>query len=163
MKTWLVSVEVLYADLPVAGPSQAANANAKTDHRSLEDGTADHPVDVDASPPPMKKSRKSDGSAVATSSNARSGKKDSIRLYEGKKFALKFVFEDGYPIEAPQVTFVDTVVDGYHYRVPVHPHIYSNGHICASILADGWSPVLNAASIALTMQSMLASNHKYEL
>lgn len=103
------------------------------------------------------------GTAATPSSSLQQSKEESIQLYKGKRFALKFVFEDNYPIEAPQVTFVDQVLDGYHYRVPVHPHIYSNGHICASILADGWSPVLNVSSVALTMQSMLASNRKHEL
>lgn len=38
-----------------------------------------------------------------------------------------------------------------------HPHVYSNGHICASILGNEWSPVLTISSVLLTLQSMLAS------
>ncbi len=41
---------------------------------------------------------------------------------------LKFIFEDNYPIEAPEVTFVG--------KMPDHEHIYSNGFICMSILYD---------------------------
>ncbi|OWT39081.1 ubiquitin-conjugating enzyme E2 W [Cryptococcus neoformans] len=75
-------------------------------------------------------------------------------IYKGEQFALRIKFEDRYPIEVPQVTFV---VDDT-WKAPIHPHIYSNGHICASILGNDWSPVLNAVSICITMQSMLASN-----
>lgn len=149
---------MLYADLPSGGKREESVAAER-----LEQGTKDDPVDVDAAPPPRKKSRMDNGTAATPSSSLQQSKEESIQLYKGKRFALKFVFEDNYPIEAPQVTFVDQVLDGYHYRVPVHPHIYSNGHICASILADGWSPVLNVSSVALTMQSMLASNRKHEL
>lgn len=65
-----------------------------------------------------------------------------------------FRFSDQYPIDSPAVQFIVNNTKGY--LSPVHPHIYSNGHvgvvlsmnsadtfkICASILSDGWSPVL---------------------
>ncbi|EIM19082.1 UBC-like protein [Wallemia mellicola CBS 633.66] len=76
-------------------------------------------------------------------------------IYQGEKFALMFRFSDQYPIDSPAVQFIVNNTKGY--LSPVHPHIYSNGHICASILSDGWSPVLNVAAVCLTIQSMLTS------
>ncbi|KAI6017285.1 hypothetical protein BKA83DRAFT_4032166, partial [Pisolithus microcarpus] len=36
-------------------------------------------------------------------------------------------------------------------------HIYSNGHICASILGTEWSPVLSVSAVCIMLQSMLTS------
>lgn len=80
-------------------------------------------------------------------------------LYSDQRFGLRFRFADTYPMESPEVVFM--VTDGY--KAPVHPHVYSNGHICASILGTEWSPVLNVSSVLLTLQSMLASCKKLEL
>ncbi|RKO95209.1 UBC-like protein, partial [Caulochytrium protostelioides] len=43
-------------------------------------------------------------------------------LYAGEQFHLQFRFPEAYPLESPEVIFLDPV--------PVHPHVYSNGHIC---------------------------------
>ncbi|KAF8367046.1 ubc-16 [Pristionchus pacificus] len=71
-------------------------------------------------------------------------------LYEGEHFRLQFRFSDSYPFSSPEVMFV-----GEH--IPIHPHIYSNGHICLSILADDWTPALSVQSVCLSILSMLSS------
>ncbi|GAA5874762.1 hypothetical protein JCM3774_003430 [Rhodotorula dairenensis] len=71
----------------------------------------------------------------------------------------RFRFNSQYPIDSPEVTFLNTE----EYSPPTHPHVYTNGHICASVLGSGWSPVLNVQSLLLTMQSMLASCKAKEL
>ncbi|KAG6406447.1 hypothetical protein SASPL_134049 [Salvia splendens] len=43
-------------------------------------------------------------------------------LYAGEMYQLQVDFPEHYPMEAPQVIFVPPA--------PLHPHIYSNGHIC---------------------------------
>ncbi len=70
-------------------------------------------------------------------------------LYQDEEFTLQFKFSNNYPLESPEVIFVGTI--------PVHPHIYSNGHICLSILYDQWTPALTVASVCLSIQSMLSS------
>lgn len=71
-------------------------------------------------------------------------------VYAGEEFLLRFRFPSDYPIESPEVVFVGPAV-------PVHEHVYSNGHMCLSILYDSWSPALTVNSVALSIQSMLSS------
>lgn len=71
-------------------------------------------------------------------------------LYAGELFKLLFKFGDKYPFESPQVIFVGD-------QIPVHPHVYSNGHICLSILTVDWSPALSVESVCLSIISMLSS------
>ncbi|CAI2381823.1 unnamed protein product [Moneuplotes crassus] len=70
-------------------------------------------------------------------------------LYEGETLELQFKFDDTFPFEAPEVIFVGDI--------PTHPHVYSNGYICLSILYDHWTPALRVSSIILSILSMLSS------
>jgi len=71
-------------------------------------------------------------------------------LYVGEKFTLQLKFGTQYPNESPIVTFVGK-------NIPVHPHVYSNGHICLSTLTEDWSPALSVRTLCLSIISMLAS------
>jgi len=71
-------------------------------------------------------------------------------LFEGENFMLQFKFGPKYPFDSPEVTFTGD-------NIPLHPHVYSNGHICLSILTDDWSPALSVQAVCLSIISMLSS------
>lgn len=77
------------------------------------------------------------------------GPKNSIYKHDGT-FSLSFEFPTTYPLVAPLVRFVGD-------NIPIHPHIYSNGRICLSILDEEWLPVLKVESVTLSIISMLCS------
>ena len=71
-------------------------------------------------------------------------------LFANEVFTVRIRFNSNYPMESPEVVFLPT-------KCPVHPHVYSNGHICLSILYDQWTPALTASTICISLQSMLSS------
>uniref|UniRef100_A0A8C2ZJA9 N-terminal E2 ubiquitin-conjugating enzyme n=1 Tax=Cyclopterus lumpus TaxID=8103 RepID=A0A8C2ZJA9_CYCLU len=68
-----------------------------------------------------------------------------------RNFSWLFKFSSRYPFDSPQVMFTGE-------NIPVHPHVYSNVHICLSILTEDWSPApASVQSVCLSIISMLSS------
>lgn len=75
-------------------------------------------------------------------------------LYQNEVFLLTVKIGPRYPVDSPLVQFV---LDSTHV-IPVHPHVYGNGHICLNILGKDWTPACSVELIVLSVQSMLSTN-----
>merc|ERR1712028_109467 len=53
--------------------------------------------------------------------------------FEGGVFALNVIIPDGYPMEAPRITFETPIY---------HCNVNDSGKICLNLLHDAWSPAL---------------------
>ncbi|KAG7664816.1 uncharacterized protein J8A68_001633 [[Candida] subhashii] len=91
-------------------------------------------------------------------------------------YYLSIQITEDYPVDCPQVKFIiyeppiDLTQDDdtssieiiEKSTIPIHPHIYSNGHICLNLLGEDWTPACSIESILLSIQSMLNTNDKLE-
>ncbi|KAI5956624.1 hypothetical protein KGF57_003431 [Candida theae] len=82
---------------------------------------------------------------------------DNHELYPDDYY-LQVTITDDYPVDSPSVVFINYASS----PIPLHPHIYSNGHICLNLLGEDWTPACSIESILLSIQSMLHSNQLAE-
>mmetsp|Transcript_29673 Transcript_29673/g.48490 ORF Transcript_29673/g.48490 Transcript_29673/m.48490 type:complete len:155 (+) Transcript_29673:17-481(+) len=78
-------------------------------------------------------------------------------LYAGEFYQLRVKFESDYPLQSPEVVFLEPA--------PEHPFIYSNGFICFTgmkdehgrYIYDDWTPSLTVHQVCLSLLSMLSA------
>lgn len=82
--------------------------------------------------------------------------RDNLLYPEADEYYLSVKISQEYPVMPPVVKFAPWQGKGV---VPVHPHVYLNGHICLNLLGQEWSPACSIESVVLSVQSMLSTNH----
>lgn len=87
-------------------------------------------------------------------------------IYEIQQYKLLVITGREYPVMPPKAKFLASpskIKDEVKtYTIPIHPHIYSNGHICLNLLGDDWTPACSIESILISLQSMLNNNTQLE-
>ncbi|ELA45944.1 hypothetical protein VCUG_02571 [Vavraia culicis subsp. floridensis] len=73
-------------------------------------------------------------------------------IYSGEIFTLKIEINDNYPIDPPTAVFIK--------NIPENEHVYTNGHICISVLHDDWSPAMTLEMVVIAILSMLSDAKK---
>ena len=71
------------------------------------------------------------------------------QIYNNETYTVRLRLVN-YPFSPPITTFINPV--------PIHPHVYSNGHICMSLLTTDWTPALTVSGLVLSLLSMLNSS-----
>lgn len=85
--------------------------------------------------------------------------KDNPLYPDSDEYYLHVRIPENYPVDSPQVQFDRWKGLGC---IPLHPHVYLNGHICLNILGCDWSPACSVESIVISIQSMLSFNNSNE-
>jgi ubiquitin-conjugating enzyme E2 W len=89
------------------------------------------------------------------------GPRDS--LFANEQFLLRIKYPFEYPYKPPVVYFEKGFVPNptggspEAVGIPKHPHIYSNGDICLSVLGKDWRPGMSTESIVVSILSLLTS------
>ncbi|KAI5950717.1 hypothetical protein KGF54_003791 [Candida jiufengensis] len=81
--------------------------------------------------------------------------KDNPIYSEDENYYLSIKITSDYPIDSPSVKFIKLKPTD---KIVLHNHVYSNGHLCISILGEDWTPACTIESILLSIQSMLQRN-----
>lgn len=76
-------------------------------------------------------------------------------IYSGEIFTIQIEINNNYPIDPPTAIFIE--------NIPQNEHVYTNGHICISLLHEDWSPAMTLEMIIIGILSMLSEATKKKI